>query len=141
MCPRDKICQCVFNISDGSLVLANPSSLDMSGTALKLTPTDVVVISVGTVVNFTCSYNSAIPMEIDMHTRPSSSDPSETDAFPDTWLGPYVNYTGGAKRTLVVRIRSQLAMVVCSLYDKLHKVQRGQISTWIKPGAIAKNNG
>lgn len=110
----------------------------MSGTILKLTPTNSIAKPIGTIVNFTCSYVSATPMDIDMHTR--YADLSVNDnSDSDSQYGSYVNTTGSAERVLMVRIKQQLLMVVCSLYNK-HGYQLGQISTLIYPGAIAKNN-
>jgi len=57
----------------------------------------------------------------------------------DMEYGPYINFTGGAQRTLMVRIKEQLSIVVCSLYNEDH-YQLGQISTLINAGALTKNN-
>lgn len=125
-----------YFLSASNLTAPNSSNVVLSGTILKLTPTNSVVEPVGTVVNFTCSYVSAVPMEIDMHTRHTDDAPTADDYYSvsDSQYGPYVNFTGGAERVLMVRIKRRLTMVVCSLYNK-HRYQLGQISTLIYPGA------
>lgn len=127
----------VYFFSASNLSLPNSSSLVLSGTILKLTPTHSIVEPIGTVVNFTCSYVSAVPMEIDMHTVYADLSANHSE---HSQCVSYVNFTGGAERVLMVRIQQQLSMVVCSLYNK-HRYQLGQISTLIYAGAdIAKNN-
>lgn len=114
---------------------SNSNNLDISEITLKLTPSNSIIRPIDTIVNFTCSYNSSVPMEIDIRTY--DIDLMKNNNSSDTEYGPYINFTGAAQRTLIVRVKQKLSMVVCSLYNQ-DLFQLGQISTLINPGAITK---
>ncbi|XP_050533162.1 basement membrane-specific heparan sulfate proteoglycan core protein-like isoform X14 [Daktulosphaira vitifoliae] len=133
------ICNCLpgftgndCNILAPSINETNSSSLTLiSGIELKLIPTNTIVKPVGSIVNFTCSYKSATPMEIHIEER-YADDVSNTVVLDNNQYGPYNNFTNGASRVVSVRIKSYLTMVICSIRNS-DGLQLGQISTIIRP--------
>lgn len=129
-------CIYLYFISANNISLQSQKSINLTETTIKLTPTNYSIVGnvIGTQVNFTCSYTSAEPMEIEMHTLDYTGN---YNMVPDSQYGSYINSTMGAERVLMVKINRGLHMVVCSVYNK-QRVQIGQISTVINTGAKSK---
>lgn len=126
----------LYFISASNLSLSNATRLPSSLTVLKMDPSDIVVKPVGTVVNFTCTFTSPIPLDIEMHVR--HSDSAMVYNHTDSQFASKINTAEGAERVLMVRIRNGLSTVVCSLYNK-DRFQLAVITAVIISGATDYN--